>query len=264
MSNLIAYIKTLDVKEGHSVRRDCPDCNGKNTLSVSNIEGSILYQCYKLRCNSKGSIYLGMTAADIMKKLGLYGETAAPQYISLMVLPEYLILPTSQDKLMTAFVDKWDLHNAELLYDVKDKRAVFPIREDGRLIDAVGRALDGAVPKWFRYTGASQVYESCVGAPNGTVVIVEDVISANTISSVCQNVTGLAILGTSLSVKHMEYLQDFVCIIVALDPDAAHKTLEYKREIASWTGVHTIAMRLNDDIKYRLEEDIKTLKGLVK
>ena len=95
-------------------------------------------------------------------------------------------------------------------------------------------------------------------------MIVEDVISANTISSVCHNVTGMAILGTSLSVKHMEYLQDFVYIIVALDPDAAHKTLEYKREIASWTGLDTIAMRLQDDLKYKLEEDINTLKGLVK
>ena len=78
----------------------------------------------------------------------------------------------------------------------------------------------------------------------------------------CPNVTGMAILGTSLSVKHMEYIQDFVCIIVALDPDAAHKTLEYKREIASWTGRHTIAMRLQDDIKYKIEEDIIKLKGL--
>ena len=264
MSNLIAYIKTLDVKEGHSVRRDCPDCNGKNTLSISNVEGSILYQCYKLRCNSKGSIYLGMTASDIKKKLGSYGHIDASQNASLMVMPEYVINSTSQHKLMTAFVDKWELYNTELLYDVKDKRAVFPIREDGRLIDAIGRELDGAVPKWFRYTGASQVYKSCVGAPNGTVVIVENVISANTISSVCHNVTGMAILGTSLSVKHMEYLQDFVYIIVALDPDAAHKTLEYKREIASWTGLDTIAMRLQDDLKYKLEEDINTLKGLVK
>ena len=73
----------------------------------------------------------------------------------------------------------------------------------------------------------------------------------------------MAILGTSLSVKHMEYLQDYVLIIIALDPDAAHKTLTYKQEVASWTGVSTIAMRLQDDIKYKVEEDIIKLKGLL-
>ena len=139
---------------------------------------------------------------------------------------------------------------------------MFPIRSNNSLIDATGRSLDGGIPKWFRYTGNSPVYTACRGKPNGTVVIVEDVISANTICSVCPNVTGMAILGTSLSSTHIEYIQDFVRVIVALDPDATHKTLEYRREIASWTGVDTIAMRLQDDIKYRKLEDLTKLKIL--
>ena len=260
---IIDYIKSLDIEEGQSFRRDCPDCNGINTFSVSKVEGVVKYNCFRGQCNVYGNSYEGMTAQEIIKKIAEYGHTDPCPKIPLMEIPEYVIYPSKQHRLLTAFIERWDLHNAEILYDVKDKRAVFPIREDGRLIDAVGRALDGAIPKWYRYTGTSQVYTACSGKPNGSVVVVEDVISANTICSVCPNVTGMAILGTSLSVKHMEYLQDYVHIIVALDPDAAHKTLTYKQEVASWTGVSTIAMRLQDDIKYKVEEDIIKLKGLL-
>ena len=267
MSNIKEYIKSLPLEEGQSTRRDCPNCKGVNTLSVSCIEGSLVYQCFSLRCDVRDSIYQGMSVATIKKRLNtnsfnLWGSAILP-----MDIPEYVIQPTKQHKLLTDFINRWKLHDTELLYDVKDKRAFFPIKEKGKIIDATGRALDGAIPKWLRYTSVipnsfRPVYQVCNGPPNGCVVIVEDAISANTICSVCPNVTGMAILGTSLSVKHTEHLQDFVRIIIALDPDAANKTLQYKREVASWTGVNTIAMRLHNDIKYRVEEDIIKLKGL--
>ena len=82
------------------------------------------------------------------------------------------------------------------------------------------------------------------------------------ICSVCQNVTGIALLGTSMSVKHIEYIQDYTKIIMALDPDASNKNLQYRREIVSWTGINTIAMRLKNDIKYKEEKDISLLKTL--
>ena len=64
---------------------------------------------------------------------------------------------------MQTFIDRWDLHDVEILFDVKDKRAVFPIRSNNSLIDATGRSLDGGIPKWFRYTGNAPVYTSCRG-----------------------------------------------------------------------------------------------------
>ena len=266
MSNIKEYIKSLPLEEGQSTRRDCPNCKGINTLSVSCIEGSLVYQCFSLRCDVRDSIYQGMSVATIKKKLNT-NSFNSQQDILPMDIPEYVIQPTKQHKLLNDFVNRWKLHDTDLLYDVKDKRAFFPIQEKGKIIDATGRALDGAIPKWLRYNreipnSYRPVYQVCNGQPNGCVVIVEDAISANTICSVCPNVTGMAILGTSLSVKHTEHLQDFVRIIIALDPDAANKTLQYTREVASWTGVNTIAMRLHNDIKYRVEEDIIKLKGL--
>jgi hypothetical protein len=58
----------------------------------------------------------------------------------------------------------------------------------------------------------------------------------------------------------MEQLGNYSQVIVALDPDAAHKTLSFRQEIEAWTGVATIALRLDDDIKYRVESDIEQLK----
>jgi len=81
---------------------------------------------------------------------------------------------------------------------------------------------------------------------------------------VCPNVTGVALLGTVMNEEHMEYLQDYSKVIIALDRDASKKTLTYKRDVASWTGVDTIAMLLQDDIKYKEEDDKTLLMALCK
>ena len=60
----------------------------------------------------------------------------------------------------------------------------------------------------------------------------------------------------------MKHLDGFYKVIVALDPDASHKTLAYKREIESWTGLDTRALRLDDDLKYKVESDIIKLKEM--
>ena len=261
--NIREFVLSYELPDEGTTRVDCPKCNSKKTLSISNEDGVILYHCYKLRCNAKGAVHQGLTAHEIYNKIHKQNAVYNDEATELWIVPEYVVKPTLEHGLVTKFRDQWNLHDAELLYDVKDKRAVFPIRENGRLIDATGRSLNGGVPKWYRYTGNAVVYTACKGGTNGRVVIVEDAISAYTICSAWQNVTGMAILGTSLSVKHMEHIQDYDKVIVALDPDASHKNLQYRKEIHSWTGRHTIAMRLQDDIKYKKEADIQTLEGIL-
>ena len=264
MKNVREFVLDLGLTDGQSVRCTCPVCHSPNDFSVSNIDGLILYRCYKLSCHTSSAIPISLSVAEIQERLRNRDVALSKKKASdLWVIPEYVIAASQNNKALQTFIDRWDLHDVEILFDVKDKRAVFPIRSNNSLIDATGRSLDGGIPKWFRYTGNAPVYTSCRGKPNGTVVIVEDVISANTICSVCPNVTGMAILGTTLSSSHIEHIQDFVHIIVALDPDATHKTLKYKREIESWTDRHTIAMRLQDDIKYKTEADIQKLEGIL-
>ena len=246
------YIEDLDLGEGDTVRGDCPDCGGKNTFTANKSGGAVLYNCYKLGCKISGVHTVGMTAADIQARMQEVEQDKPKPKVEIMELPEYVVRSGSG---LDAFRDKWDLWDQGLMYDLKDRRAVFPIFIDNVLIDAVGRALAGAEPKWLRYTGKANYF---IGGTGKTVVVVEDVISAITVAKL--GFTGMAILGTSLSVAHMEQLGNYSQVIVALDPDAAHKTLSFRQEIEAWTGVATIALRLDDDIKYRVESDIEQLK----
>ena len=246
------YIEDLDLGEGDTVRGDCPDCGGKNTFTANKSGGAVLYNCYKLGCKISGVHTVGMTAADIQARMQEVEQDKPKPKGESMELPEYVVRSGSG---LDAFRDKWDLWDQGLMYDLKDKRAVFPIFINNVLIDAVGRALAGAEPKWLRYTGKANYF---IGGTGKTVVVVEDVISAITVAKL--GFTGMAILGTSLSVAHMEQLGNYSQVIVALDPDAAHKTLRFRQEIEAWTGATTIALRLDDDIKYRVESDIEQLK----
>lgn len=246
------YIEDLDLSEGDTVRGDCPDCGGKNTFTANKSGGAVLYNCYKLGCKISGVHTVGMTAADIQARMQEVEQDKPKPKVEIMELPEYVVRSGSG---LDAFRDKWDLWDQGLMYDLKDRRAVFPIFINNVLIDAVGRALAGAEPKWLRYTGKANYF---IGGTGKTVVVVEDVISAITVAKL--GFTGMAILGTSLSVAHMEQLGNYSQVIVALDPDAAHKTLRFRQEIEAWTGTTTIALRLDDDIKYRVESDIEQLK----
>ena len=268
VSRVYQLLDTLDLTEGQSLRINCPDCNDDNSslgLKVEN--GTYVWNCFRVSCNSSGASFQGMTASEIRKAFNknnddrLWQEDTCHE-LDLMDVPSYVVSNKGDNKLLNGFISYWGLEGVDIRYDVRDKRAVFPIYEGSRLIDAVGRALDGSIPKWFKYTGGAKVYMTSPAKPNGVAVIVEDVISANTICSMCPNVTGVAILGTTMSVKHMEYLEDFTRIIVALDRDASVKTLTYKREIASWLGIDTIAMLLQDDIKYKKPDDKELLTAL--
>ena len=68
-------------------------------------------------------------------------------------------------------------------------------------------------------------------------------------------------LGTSLSEAHKRFLSQFSTAIVALDPDALPKTLQFTKELRG--HVHSVrALRLTDDLKYRNPNDIQNLTAL--
>jgi len=268
--NIKSYLDTLTIAEGQRLRMDCPQCRARNTFTVWKDDGVLVYHCFKLSCSVRGAYGIGMTADEIKSKMQGFvsgqrarRETGKPVDLERMVVPEYLVKPTHQHTDMQKYIRKWNLYDEDLMYDVKDSRAVFLIKENNRLIDATGRSLNGSKPKWFRYTGEASVFVRVSGKPNGIVVVVEDVVSAISVAQMFPRTTGLAILGTSLGEAQMQHIQNYFKVIVALDPDAAHKTLTYKREIEAWTGLNTIAMRLEDDIKYRIEEDINKLEKIL-
>ena len=263
-TNIRQFVNDLNLKDGERHRCDCPECRGKNTFTAANIFGEIKFNCFKLGCNVGGIYDTDMTAAEIYHRMK--EQQIARAYTNIkkeketMEIPPYVVSPKAQHTKHQRFVRRWGLAIADTMYDVKDERVVFPIKDNGKIIDAVGRAVGKKQqPKWYRYTGQADYFMH----GNGKILlIVEDVLSAIIATQEVPYITAMAILGTSLSPKHMEKIQEYNRVIIALDPDAIGKTVEYRREIELWTGNKTTAMNLLDDIKYKMEEDIDKLKEL--
>lgn len=267
MTNSNKYTEDLDLAEGQSIRKACPQCGKSNTFTATKKDGKVMYNCYSLSCGLKGAVSTGMTRAEMENYFvkPLVETFNSNKELERFVYPEYVVnAADAPDGHLRRFVSRWELLRHEnLLYDIKDKRAVFPIWRGNTVVDAIGRALDGAIPKWYRYGGTADYYRRSTSSKNGIYVIVEDVISAITVAKRLPGSSGFAILGTSLTEKHLEHISDNAKkVIVALDPDALHKTLSYKKEIELWTGLPTYAMYLQDDIKYERPEDIEELKRL--
>lgn len=258
------FIDGLNLKDGDRHRGDCPQCRGRNTFTVTNMLGDIKYNCFKLGCTVGGIYGSDMTAAEIQYRLKEQQMQRAYTNIKkekeTMEIPEYVVTPKVNHTKHQRFIRRWGIAMGDTMYDVKDERVVFPIKYDGRIIDAVGRAVGKKQhPKWYRYTGEADYYT--VGSGK-ILLIVEDVVSAIIATQELPYITAMAILGTSLSPKHMEKIGEYDKVIIALDPDAIGKTVEYRREIELWTGNKTVAMNLIDDIKYREYEDMDKLKEL--
>ena len=226
-------------------RGDCPFCNSKNTFTASMEMGVLKYNCFKLACDVGGRFDTDMTRAELESYFvkPLLESSSDNKELQSFVYPEHIT--TEGNATMRRFKQRWPVLAGEsLMYDVKDKRAVFPIVHNGTVVDAIGRALDGAVPKWYRYSGQADFFTKRVNPDADVAVVVEDVISAIKVSHFAPSAVGFAILGTSLNVTIMKHLGEFREVVIALDRDATHKTLQYKREVELWTGLPTRAYYL--------------------
>ena len=256
-------VADIDIAEGATKRMDCPSCKGKNTFTVSKLNGVLIWNCYKLGCDARGSSMVGMTAAEIKAALAsrqAIAESKLEVEAPTMELPLTLTYDIS-NKLTQGFITRWQLQGVPMLYDIVSCRGVFPIHsKKGRLIDAVGRTLRGDIPKWLRYSGNADYYRYGSGS---VAVVVEDAISAAVVGKHIAGATGFAILGTSMNSKHFEALQQYDKVIVALDPDAWSKTLQFVQMLKGHS-IKATAFKLSDDIKYMVDSDVDSLKLLVK
>jgi hypothetical protein len=202
-----------------------------------------------------------LTSDDIRKSLGFAAaETeAVPFHKPDWVVRDY---DAVQD-----FCDTWEIDARELglLYDVREHRVVFPVVHNNIMVDATGRALGKKIPKWKRYGKNPLPYAYGYGK---TGVVVEDCVSAAIVGATnvsgCSEggvYVGVAVLGTSLSEAHKQYLSQFSTVIIALDPDALPKTLQFAKELRSHVD-NVKVLRLTDDLKYYNPTDIQNLHTL--
>jgi len=256
--DIISFIYDLDIVNGETRRMVCPNC-GRNkyekTFTVTNNMGSILWNCYKVSCDMSGSMRNSLTVSDI-KRLQIRDDEVEED--KPFEMPPYIVAHRNQRNLIS-WCAEWKIDPDELglMYDVKEHRVVFPVIHDNVIVDATGRSLGRRFPKWKRYGKNSLPY---VHGSGSVAVVVEDCVSAAVVGDY-GNFVGVAILGTSLQESHKRYLAQFSTAIVALDPDALPKTLEFAKELRG--SINNVkVLRLNDDIKYQREEDIDKLLSL--
>ena len=239
-----------DVKNGETKRVNCPVCRGHKTFTITNNMGSLMWNCYKASCDVSGGKRVRLSAEDIKTSL-----KPQDQKVEEWDMPSFLVYhPPHVQK----FVDKWNLPaHVEVMYDVKEERAVFTIYDNYRCVDAIGRSMGNRLPKWKRYGNSDLPYTHGCGK---VAVVVEDCISAVVVGEIDVYV-GVAVLGTSLSDAHKKYLSQFSTAIVALDPDALPKTMQFAKELRQHVDKVAV-LKLTDDLKYRNETDLENLTNI--
>ena len=253
MINIYKYVEQLNVGNGETKRLNCPLCSSYKTFSVTNNMGSLLWNCYKANCSTKGSSRVHLTVDEIRAIQKKQENTNDSRY----EMPDYIVSHGYRREVMH-FCELWELEvdELDLYYDVKESRVVFPIKKDGRIVDATGRSVYNKLPKWKRYGNSDLPYSFGCGS---VAVVVEDCISAVVVGS--DVYVGVAVLGTSLADSHKRFLSQFSTAIIALDPDALPKTLSFAKELRTYVSDVKI-LKLKDDIKYRVKEDEDNLKLL--
>ena len=250
-NNIISdTINDLDLPIGHSKRMNCPVCKGRNTFSVTNNMGRLVWNCYKVSCTVSGRTKIKMSVEDI--KTYYNQKKVVSNDFS---LPEYCV-KVNDKKLALDFLHKWGLLylTSELLFDVKENRLVFPVLDHNKVVDAAGRALTSSLPKWKRYGNSGIPFSFGFG---DTAVVVEDCVSASVVGTL-GNFVGVALLGTSLLPSQRDYLTQFSTAVIALDPDAIPKTINMAKELRGYVNTVRV-LRLTDDLKYQNKTDIENL-----
>lgn len=251
--NLLTYLETITLPAGCSKRMDCPECGGVNTFSLKHDERGLVWHCFHAACDAHGSKSTRLhekSFSDLIRPT----EEPAVEVLEWMAHYHYTVSTEALEYIeRNNCTEAFWKHDDLFAYDVKQNRVMFLVKEDGKVVDAAGRALDQRKPKWYRY-GQSHV-PFIVHSPDksntNTAVLVEDCASA---CAVFPKYSGVAILGTSLVRGHLEHLRQFEKVIVALDKDATDKSLD----IAHKLGVEGI----DNEIVF-LEEDLKRNPGQV-
>ena len=252
MNNIYNIVSDMDVAVGTTVRTECPSC-GQRTFTVTNEMGTLKWNCFRASCTVKGSTQVSMSIDDI--KTVLLGHESDDKPVP-FALPEYIVTPPWVVLEWASELYGLDAQELGLMYDVKDSRVVFPIRHDGQIVDATGRALDKSPIKWKRYGKSSLPYVHGCGK---TAVVVEDCVSAAVVGG--DDYVGVAVLGTSLLDEHKRYLTQFSTAIIALDPDALMKSIEFASALQSYVDDVRV-VKLTDDLKYRNPEDFDKLTNV--
>jgi hypothetical protein len=248
------FLDTLSVPTGVTLRYDCPACGGGKTLAVTNDYGNLKWQCFRASCKTRGQTQVSRTPEDLKAQL-----LRVPEEDKTLILPEYFTSVLGDEEAVNYLRKNhcsfaYNNKLVEFKFDPRQRRVVFLIKDQGRVIDAAGRALDRKTkPKWHRYGRSKHPF---ICGNSDVAALVEDGASACAVSPV---VTGVALLGTSLQDSFLSPLRRFSKVYICLDKDASKESIAMHRVLSYY--VDTEVRLLDDDLKYLQPSEIrKTLK----
>lgn len=249
-------VSKVKVREEETKRIDCPFCGGKYTLTISNNDGSLVWNCYKASCGARGAKRVGYSINAIKSK---FDKSCNGCSNSCCTEKRTLSLPSinssvEHHKNVITYLRNNNCYNAyednavEITYDPANNRVLFWMNNNE---GAVGRTLDkNAKPKWLSYGNTSGVL--AVG-DKPTALVVEDAASACAVYATGVY-TGVALLGTNISPVQRIQLGRYQKIIICLDKDASKKAIQVARSLGGF--VDTTVCFIRDDFKYM---DAKTI-----
>ena len=254
---LKTFVEDLTLQPNGRLRMDCPICAKKNTFSVTDDGFSRMYNCFYANCDARGSTQMRLTKDNSRVAFTSTDKTRVVAKPTEFHLPTTFV-PLSRSQKAVDYVRSVNSYQAylanyvDIMYDIRFDRAVFLIKEKGRVVDAVGKSLNNQKPKWYRYGNSNRPF---VCGKGSTVFLVEDCVSA--CSVFCFTVVGIAILGTNLLKSHIEVLKKYNRVVVALDKDATSKSCEMARKLSPY--VDTSVAFLPDDLKNLKDNDRERL-----
>ena len=244
---LKTFVEDLALQPNGRLRMDCPVCTKKNTFSVTDNGFERMYNCFYANCDAKGS-----TQKRLTKDNSRIAFKSTDVKTRVVAKPTEFHLPTtfvplSRNQKAVEYVRSVNSYQAyldnyvDIMYDVRFDRAVFLVKDKGRVVDAVGKSLSNQKPKWYRYGKSDRPF---VCGRGDSIFLVEDCPSACSVSNFCK---GIALLGTNLLSSHVHILKKYKKVVVALDKDATSKSCEIARKLSQY--VDTSVAFLQDDLK---------------
>lgn len=246
-ADLEAFLSTVTLPAGCSKRMDCPECGGRNTLSLTHDERGLVWHCFKADCDVHGAKGSRLTTESFSSLVAALAEVVEekmewlPHYHRKVSVESINYIETNN------FTEAFFNNENRFAYDVRQNRVMFLVYADEVVVDAAGRALDDRKPKWHRYGTAHSPF---IIGESPVAVVVEDCASA---CAVYPSYTGVAILGTSILPAHIKALQSYDKVIVALDKDATAKGLDIQHKLAI-VGIPSEVVFLEEDLKRNPEQ----------
>jgi hypothetical protein len=223
----LSTISNYRVNSGETIRVNCPFCGGNKTMSITQIDGNLKWNCYKASCGSRGINNVGRNILEIrnalngIKNVQKRKTSDIPEILSSPLLREDTYNYLLENNCLQAYLDG----ACRIEYSPKEHRVLF-FNSDSS--GCVGRSLKTRLkPKWKVYGETTNLFTVGHCDP---VVLVEDAASACAVYAT-KKYTGVALLGTNLSYKQRTSLKQRDNITIALDKDASRKALQVAAQL---------------------------------